>query len=68
MGAVACGTVLYSLVLISTDSVLGLPIPQLDTALQLVVAACAVNAALTLPLLGVLRWVTSALHWEPAAA
>ena len=50
------------------DGVLGLPIPQLDTAVPLVVAACAVNAALTLPLLGVLRWVTSGLHWEPAAA
>ena len=68
MGAVACGTVLYSLVLMGADGVLGLPIPQLDTAVPLVVAACAVNAALTLPLLGVLRWVTSRLHWEPAAA
>ncbi len=68
MGAVACATVLYSLVLIGADGALGLPIPQLTTTAELVLAACAVNAALTPPLLVVLRAVTAGLHWEPAAA
>ncbi len=68
IGAVACATVLYSLVLIGADGVLGLPIPQLTTTTVLVLAACAVNAALTPPLLVVLRRVTAGLHWEPAAA
>jgi rod shape-determining protein MreD len=66
IGAVACGTILYSLVLIGTDSLLGLPNPQLITAAELVVAACAVNAALTPPLIGLLRWVTAGLHWVAA--
>jgi rod shape-determining protein MreD len=68
MGAVACATVLYSLVLIGTDGVLDLPIPQPTTTAELMLAACAVNAALTPPLLGMLRRLTSGLHWEPAAA
>lgn len=68
IGAVATGTVIYSLVLIGAVGAIGLPIPQLSTAVALVVAACAVNAALTPPLLGALRWVTSGLHWERTAA
>ena len=68
IGAVACATILYSLVLIGADVVLGLPTPQLTTAVEVVTAASAVNALLTPPLLGVIRWVTSGLRWEPAAA
>ncbi|HXM72167.1 MAG TPA: rod shape-determining protein MreD [Candidatus Dormibacteraeota bacterium] len=44
--AVAVSTALYSLILIASDDTLGLPVPPLGVALQLVVASCVYNAAL----------------------
>ena len=66
-GAVAVSTVLYSLVLIGADRVLGLPIPPFATAMQLTVAATLYNAALMPVALIAVRRATSGLHWEPAA-
>lgn len=66
IGAVALGTVLYSLVLVGSDAVLGLPIPALRVTIQLIVAASIFNAALTLPALPVLRRIASGLRWEQA--
>jgi rod shape-determining protein MreD len=66
-GAVAVSTVLYSLVLIGADRVLGLPIPPFVTAVQLTVAATLYNAALMPIALIAVRRATSGLHWEPAA-
>jgi rod shape-determining protein MreD len=45
--AAAAGTALYSLVLAAADGALGLPLPPLATAVQLMVAASAYNALLT---------------------
>jgi hypothetical protein len=67
MGAVACATILYSLVLIGADGVLGLPMPQLSTAVEVVVPACALNALFVPLLLGAIRLVTSGRRWEPAS-
>jgi rod shape-determining protein MreD len=66
--AVALSTVLYSLVLIGADGALGLPIPPLRTAAQLIVAASLYNAVLMPPTLTALRRVTAGLHWEQAAS
>ena len=44
--AVAVSTALYSLILIASDDTLGLPVPPLGVALQLVVASCVYNAVL----------------------
>ena len=66
-GAVAVSTVLYSLVLIGADRVLGLPIPPFATAVQLTVAATLYNAALMPIALITVRRATSGLHREPAA-
>jgi len=44
--AAAASTALYSAVLVLSDDVLGLPVPPLGIALQLVVAAAIYNAAL----------------------
>ncbi|OLC24673.1 MAG: rod shape-determining protein MreD [Actinobacteria bacterium 13_1_20CM_2_65_11] len=66
-GAAAAGTVLYSLVLIGADTVLGLPIPAFRTALQLVIAASVYNAAVMPLALLALRRVTVGLRWEPSA-
>ncbi len=44
--AVAVSTVLYSMILVAADDTLGLPVPPLGVALQLVVAACVYNAVL----------------------
>lgn len=44
--AVAVSTALYSLILVAADDTLGLPVPPLGVALQLVVAACVYNAVL----------------------
>ena len=45
--AAALSTAVYSLVLIGADDTLGLPVPPLVVAVQLTVAACVYNAALT---------------------
>ena len=66
--AVVLSTVLYSLVLIGADGALGLPIPPLRTAAQLIVAASLYNAVLMPPTLTALRRVTAGLHWEQAAS
>jgi rod shape-determining protein MreD len=66
-GAVAVSTLLYSLVLIASDRVLGLPIPPFATAVQLTVAATLYNAALMPLALILVRRATAGLHWEPAA-
>jgi rod shape-determining protein MreD len=44
--AAAASTAVYSLVLVLADNVLGLPVPPLGIALQLIVAASIYNAAL----------------------
>lgn len=44
--AAGVSTALYSLILIVTDDTLGLPVPPLRVALQLVAAACVYNAVL----------------------
>ncbi len=62
--AVVVSTVLYSLVLIGSDGALGLPIPPLRTAAQLMIASCLYNAVLMPPALMALRRVTGGLHWE----
>jgi rod shape-determining protein MreD len=66
--AVVVSTVLYSLVLIGADDALGLPIPPLRTAAQLIFAASLYNAVLMPPALIALRRVTAGLHWEQAAS
>jgi rod shape-determining protein MreD len=44
--AAALSTAVYSLVLVVVVEMLGLPVPPLGTAVQLVIAACAYNAVL----------------------
>ena len=66
--AVVVSTILYSLVLLGADDALGLPLPPLGTALQLIVAASLYNAALMPPALMALRRVTGGLHWEQAVS
>jgi rod shape-determining protein MreD len=44
--AAGASTAVYSLILGATDDTLGLPVPPLGVALQLVVAACVYNAVL----------------------
>jgi len=46
MLAVAAGTIAYSVILVLADDTLGLPVPPLDVALQLMVAATIYNAVL----------------------
>jgi len=67
-GAVAVSTVLYSLVLIASDRLLGLPIPPFAPALQLTVAASLYNATLMPLALIAVRRATAGLHWEPATS
>jgi rod shape-determining protein MreD len=66
--AVVVSTVLYSFVLIGSDDALGLPIPPLRTAAQLVIASSLYNALLMPPALMALRRVTGGLHWEQTAS
>jgi rod shape-determining protein MreD len=49
--AASAGTAVYSLILIATDDTLGLPLPPIAVALQLVLAACVYNAMLMPPVL-----------------
>ena len=44
MLAVAAGTVAYSVILVLADDTLGLPVPPLDVALRLMIAATVYNA------------------------
>jgi len=44
--AAAAGTAAYSLVLVLSDDMLGLPVPPFTVALELTLAACAYNAIL----------------------
>jgi rod shape-determining protein MreD len=53
--AVAVSTALYSLILIGADDMLGLPVPPIGVAVQLVVAASVYNAVLTPFILFVVR-------------
>jgi len=53
--AVGVSTALYSLILIGADDTLGLPVPPMGIAVQLVVAACVYNAVLMPLVLGVVR-------------
>jgi rod shape-determining protein MreD len=53
--AAAASTAAYSAVLVLSDDVLGLPVPSLGIALQLVVAASVYNAALMPVVLAVTR-------------
>ena len=46
MLAVAAGTVAYSVILVLADDTIGLPVPPLDVALQLMIAATVYNAVL----------------------
>ena len=53
--AAAASTAVYSLILIATDDTLGLPLPPLAVALQLVLAACVYNAMLMPPVVFAVR-------------
>jgi rod shape-determining protein MreD len=53
--AAAASTAVYSVVLVLADNVLGLPVPPLGIALQLIVAASVYNAALMPIALGLVR-------------
>jgi rod shape-determining protein MreD len=46
MLAAAAGTAVYSIILVAADDTLGLPVPPLGTAIQLLVAASVYNAVL----------------------
>ena len=46
MLAAAAGTAAYSIILVAADDTLGLPVPPLGTAMQLLVAASVYNAVL----------------------
>ena len=46
MLAVAAGTAAYSIILVAADDTLGLPVPPLGVAMQLLVAASIYNAVL----------------------
>jgi hypothetical protein len=53
--AAAASTAIYSAVLVLADDLLGLPVPPLGTAMQLVVAASIYNAALMTVALAIAR-------------
>jgi rod shape-determining protein MreD len=53
--AAALATAIYSLILVGADDTLGLPVPPLQIAAQLAVAACVYNAALVPPALLIAR-------------
>jgi rod shape-determining protein MreD len=59
--AVAVSTAVYSLILIGTDDLLGLPVPPLGVAVQLVAAAAVYNAAL----IPIAIFVARRLHSPP---
>jgi rod shape-determining protein MreD len=63
--AAAASTALYSAVLVLADDVLGLPVPPLGIALQLVVAASVYNAALMPIALAVVRKLHSPVTRRP---
>lgn len=53
--AAGVSTAAYSLVLVAADEMLGLPVPPLGVAVQLVIAGCAYNAVLMAILMWILR-------------
>jgi rod shape-determining protein MreD len=63
--AAAASTAVYSAVLVLADEVLGLPVPPLGVAMQLVVAASVYNAALMPIALGVVRKLHSPVTRRP---
>jgi rod shape-determining protein MreD len=64
MLAAAAGTAAYSIILVAADDTLGLPVPPLGVAMQLLVAASVYNAVL-MPL--ALLLVRGHQHVSPAA-
>jgi rod shape-determining protein MreD len=58
--AAAASTAAYSLVLVGSDDTLGLPVPPLAVAAELMLAACAYNAILMPAALALLRRVRTA--------
>jgi rod shape-determining protein MreD len=63
--AAAAGTAVYSALLVLADDILGLPVPPLSVAIQLVVAASVYNAALMPIALAVLRKLHSPVTRRP---
>jgi rod shape-determining protein MreD len=57
--AAAVATAVYSLILVGADDTLGLPVPPLQLAAQLAVAACIYNAVLVPPALLMARRLRS---------
>jgi rod shape-determining protein MreD len=66
--AAAVSTAVYSLVLLLADNLIGLPVPPLGVAAQLVVAASVYNAALMPLALAVVRGLHSPPTGRPEAA
>ena len=66
--AAALSTALYSLVLLAADDLLGLPVPPLALAFELVVAACVYNAIVMTPALLVVRRLHAFMRSGPQAA
>jgi len=62
------GTVLYSAVLVLTDGLLGLPVPQPGTAIWLASTAAAYNALLMPLALDVIRRLQALMRSAPAAS
>jgi rod shape-determining protein MreD len=63
--AAAASTAIYSAVLVLADDVLGLPVPPLGMAMQLVVAASIYNAALMTMALAIARRLHSPVTTRP---
>jgi rod shape-determining protein MreD len=66
--AAALSTVLYSLILVGADDLLGLPVPPARLAMQLTVAASIYNALLMPPAVAALRRVLALMHEGPRTA
>jgi rod shape-determining protein MreD len=60
--AAALSTVLYSLILVGADDLLGLPVPPMRLAVQLTVAASVYNALLMPPAVALLRRLQVLTH------
>jgi hypothetical protein len=63
--AAAASTAAYSSVLVFADDVLGLPVPSLGIALQLIIAASVYNAALMPVCLAVMRMLRAPAARRP---
>ena len=66
--AAAVSTVLYSLILVGADAWLGLPVPPLRLAIQLMIAASVYNAVLMPLALAPVRRLLVAMRQGPRTA